>query len=659
MTYRLHKVLLHHAALLGLLPLTACTPALLSFDVPTQVRPGAVFEVSVVGDTDITTGGIGTGDSGCVLQIPDEFELVGHQIEVLANSPVVAVRDTPQLLATYVPEPGHRLVSFLGTGGTSSTPASSRVALKLYLRAPVGGALQRAIKVALVGGSTGAWTAVAPPGVRNFAAITAAAHVRSVAVAPGFAAAFEVDPDGLPFGIDGGVAATSLRAADLDLDGRDDLVGVVGGSLRAWRSLPGAPWLERSVGLTAAPPAATGEPLAVGDFDGDGFPDLVTVDGRTFFGAAGISWQAGPSLAVDPPAAVVAGDSDSDGRADVIFLGANGAIRRYRGNANRTFTQANNGLPSTASGAGAGLVLADLTGDGLLDLYAARTVTPNVWVGDGLGGWIAGAGLPAQLRRPIAGDLDGDGAAELLLVADAAGAVGVDVYRHAASGQWVGMTSTGLPTIGTRSGAVIADVDDDGDADVLLANRSLSGSFGPGVPLAAGGTELWRNLGGGVFQLQTGSGLGVAGNVLRLHAGDFQGDGGRDLVVQSGMRSLLLRGTRTVPIARLPHGCGSQSLQALGTAATGTNLQLTVGGSSGIPVLGFGLMPAAQPLCAGCTLGHEWSVSVPAASVSFALPSSTAFVGTQIAVQAADVFVSSTCAGLPIALSDTLVATLR
>lgn len=172
---------------------------------------------------------------------------------------------------------------------------------------------------------------------------------------------------------------------------------------------------------------------------------------------------------------------------------------------------------------------------------------------------------------------------------------------------------------------------------------------------------MWQNLGGGAFQLRQQTGLSSLGHVTRIAQGDFDGNGVPDLAVQyhPWSKTLFYRGMRQAPFVRVPHGCSGQTLQATGSGAIGSTVTVTVGNSTGIPILGLGLAIASTPLCSNCVLGHDWAVTVGGSSYVLPIPPAPSLVDVQVGLQGADVFAATGCLGLPIAFSDTLVFTIR
>src|SRR3989475_6561578 len=125
-----------------------------------------------------------------------------------------------------------------------------------------------------------------------------------------------------------------------------------------------------------------------------------------------------------------------------------------------------------------------------------------------------------------AGDIDGDGWCDLYFCA----ADGPNVlYRNLGNWRFEDVTaSAGVACLGQHStGAVFADVDGDGDLDLLV--NSLGG-----------GTRLFLNDGKGHFtEVTEGAGLGGKTASLSMGLADFDGNGTLDLYVANYRLSLL------------------------------------------------------------------------------------------------------------------------
>ena len=122
-------------------------------------------------------------------------------------------------------------------------------------------------------------------------------------------------------------ASAGACAADLDLDGDEDLILAKLGTARVWHNVDGTLVLvhELETGANRI------EDVEVGDLDGDGLPDILTVgtvNGLEVFLNDGSGGYEGPSALVPPtaPANVAElGDLDGDGDLDVVLGTLRGA----------------------------------------------------------------------------------------------------------------------------------------------------------------------------------------------------------------------------------------------------------------------------------------------------------------------------------------------
>jgi hypothetical protein len=205
-------------------------------------------------------------------------------------------------------------------------------------------------------------------------------------------------------------------------------------------------------------------------------------------------------------------------------------------------------------GKGLGVLFSDFDEDGWPDLYVANDMTANFLFRnrgpDGRGGvtfeevaLLSGTALndrgdPEASMGLDAGDLDGDGAPEIM-------ATHMDDQTNAVYGQlgpWLFSdrrypTRLAEPSVGKVGfGVVFADLDHDADLDVAVANGHIIHN----IELLDDSTtykqanQVFENTGDGRFRDVTGSGMERVVRASRgMAAGDLDGDGDLDLVVNN------------------------------------------------------------------------------------------------------------------------------
>ncbi|MBB4601163.1 hypothetical protein HNQ93_001476 [Hymenobacter luteus] len=259
----------------------------------------------------------------------------------------------------------------------------------------------------------------------------------------------------------------------------------------------------------------------------------------------------GPPLTVGTgPEGVALGDVDGDG--DLDLLSANGSSNTVSVLLNNGAGNFGTGTTVAVGAAPIYVALADVDGDSDLDLLASNFSdnTVSIRLNNGAGTFGGGQSVavisaPHQLAL---GDVDGDGDLDLLAGGGVGNTVSLRLNGGDASGSNTGQFSAGQNiSVSTEShGVGLADVDGDGDLDVLAASMAAD------VVLIKlnGGDATGSNTG-----LFSGSGFVTVGNgPASIATGDVDGDGDADLLTAN-----FTDGTVSV---RLNNGTGSFTTQS-------------------------------------------------------------------------------------------------
>ena len=288
------------------------------------------------------------------------------------------------------------------------------------------------------------------------------------------------------------VPSRSLAIGDFSADGNLDVA--VGGDTGGFSIFPGAG--DGTLGsVTSTATSATGTNLAIsGDLTNDSLPDLyftgsnnesVIALNQTSGGVLNFASPIAPTYLPAPqgPGMPSLGDLNEDGKLDVVQPGYNGGL----GNANSVIFRLGNGdgtfgatnqiftNPTPGGEGGASSAIADVNGDGHLDVLAGM--------------------------NPIGG------------ISPRQGAVVTALGNGNGTFQSQQATTSLSGASGNPSSVVVADVNGDGDPDVLIDNNS-------------GGTSVLLGNGDGTFQTAVVDASLVG---YSLTAADLNGDGVPDL----------------------------------------------------------------------------------------------------------------------------------
>ncbi len=349
----------------------------------------------------------------------------------------------------------------------------------------------------------------------------------------------DTDGDGVPDGPDNCPLAANAGQEDVDGDGLGDACDNAAGDRRhlLLRRASDSRWTQytlvgssvASAGLLDLTRSFDYQPVSRGDFDGDGYSDLLVRDVTGNKGGRWALWtlvdqritSAGaPKLTPNLDYAVISTDDFSgDGKADVLTRSATtGRWAMFLMNGKQvTGARELTGLPRDLSLQP--VATADFDGDGRSDLLLRRADgTWSMHLLDGL--TVVDSGVPTfttadYFRVQAVADFNGDGRGDVLL--------------RRPNGNWfmylmdgLRIVDLGKPPITKNTAWQIAAADDfdgDGRSDVLIRNRdderwSMSLMNGRRIR-SAGLVNLARNR-----QLQV------------LETGDFNGDGRADVLLR-------------------------------------------------------------------------------------------------------------------------------
>jgi hypothetical protein len=338
------------------------------------------------------------------------------------------------------------------------------------------------------------------------------------------------------------VGAFSLDAGDLDGDGDMDIavscMGNGGGTIQ---------WLENQTDSLVHHtlnfvdnPGSRG--IAIGDVDQDGDSDIVVAaygQGRFICyenvgGPPAGMFVEHTIFTARNPWSVSIGDADGDGRPDLLFTDFTGNTVRIMHLVNGTWVDLA-AFNSTRDGINHpyDAVLADLNGDGILDIVGTLEMKPIYWVEQSASHtWRMDTTLTfgTDCIKVAVADLDGDGRNDIAATVYSATQI---TWWRAVGASYQAHTLTG--SVNHVRDMRVADLDQDGRLDLVASDE-------------AGSLLWWRNIGGGNFQIVVPvpmSGTSYYGMGIT----DFDRDGDPDILVAdyNANQVVLYRNTMGIP----------------------------------------------------------------------------------------------------------------
>jgi hypothetical protein len=393
---------------------------------------------------------------------------------------------------------------------------------------------------------------------------------------------------------------SSHAVGDFDNDGRLDIVATNNGGLSvSLQTVPNvfAPYATIPYGFGAT----TARMIKIADVNNDNNLDILVLhastqqlvvwlgNGTGGFGAATTYTVTG---AGDAGTLSVA-DVDSDGDVDVVsgdYVG--GSLHVMLNNGSGVFSVA----PGSPFAVGVSNCfstdVADVDGDGDIDVVGTRNGT-EVWVmlNNGLGRFYGRTGSPytigsANNGQVLLGDVDNDGDVDMI-ISRRSPDNSIDVRLNDGTGNFTA-SAVGSPyamgtnlTAGGYAGNALADIDGDGNLDILVATN--------------GGLRVLRNS-GGTFALTALSPFPTAmGAVASVMASDIDGDGDIDatiltetpaavIVIKNGVQPVLttLAPARNINTAAVGAAISPTFNQTMTTATASVGAFKAWGGFTGL-----------------------------------------------------------------------------
>jgi hypothetical protein len=226
------------------------------------------------------------------------------------------------------------------------------------------------------------------------------------------------------------------------------------------------------------------------------------------------------------------GDIDGDGDIDLFMTGINPQrfTKLYKNDGSGYFTEVTTStFPNTGTSQA---IFKDLDNDGDLDLYfsgqtnsSSTSIFTSIYKNNGSGVFtqVTNPGLPTILWRGAAiADVDNDGDQDIVITAAGAGISGV--YLN--NGSAVFTFQANSPFAAVSGPVAFIDIENDGDQDVVISGNSS--------------IKLYQNNGSGIFSLNNNSSFAaISGEDIDV--ADTDNDGDLDFIVNGNFQNLLYR----------------------------------------------------------------------------------------------------------------------
>ena len=233
---------------------------------------------------------------------------------------------------------------------------------------------------------------------------------------------------------------------------------------------------------------------------------------------------AGSSTFGSGPSGLAVADVNGDGKLDIVGLTPYNGVYVFRGNGDGTFQSGTVYATVSPNGGPVGAIaVGDLNGDGHPDIAVTAGAGLNVMLNNGSGTFGTGvyydAGHGFNSADGIAiGDVNGDKKLDVVITTLG---VGATVLLNQGSGTFAAGSSVAAVNVGFTANVVLADINNDKKLDVVVPD-----SFGNVYTFLGKGTGTFTA--GPAFSLETYGGTSL------IAVGDFNADGTLDLIQTSG-----------------------------------------------------------------------------------------------------------------------------
>jgi hypothetical protein len=306
---------------------------------------------------------------------------------------------------------------------------------------------------------------------------------------------------------------------------------------------------------------STPNSLAQADFNGDGTPDLVYIDGsgmHILLGNGDGTFRAGQTITL--PAGmggrITIADVNADGKLDLVFGGSNPQVQvaAVLGNGDGSF-----GAPivttinlnhSLYADVFRRFGVTDVNGDGAVDLIVSDGLNTQMYIllGNNTGSFTLGSAFPlnGSPGDVWTGDFNRDGHADFLVPSTTA--ANVTVYLGNGDGTFqAGVIYGGGPPNSPISSMVLADMDGDGHPDMVVSDQTDK------IKILHGNPD-------GTFATTSSGGATLNSFATVLAVADFNSDGVLDIAVNDGSGLTILLGTGSLNYSNpVPYSLGASA----------------------------------------------------------------------------------------------------